>query len=227
MTSQFKYNIDIVLCIDATGDMNPVIDMVKANALKFHDDLSRVMAEKSKIIDSLRIKVIMFRDYYCDREPMKESQFFTLPAAKEDFQNFINGIYAKEGGDEPDNGLEALALAIKSDWATTGDRHRHIIIILTDASAHKLERYSDSKPENYPIGLPKNFDELTEWWNGQNFIGSSSKGLIMYAPDAYPWTDIANYWKLAIHCPSKAGEGLSEADYYSFMLDHITCIIDI
>ena len=64
MAQGISYSVDVALCIDATGSMSPVIDMVKANALKFHDDLSRVMAEKSKVIDTLRIKVIMYRDYY-------------------------------------------------------------------------------------------------------------------------------------------------------------------
>jgi hypothetical protein len=177
--------------------MTPVIDMVKANALKFYDDLSKIMADKAKTIDALRIKVILFRDYYVDKEPMIESPFFTLPAEKERFQNFVNGIRADGGGDEPENGLEALALAIKSNWAKTSDKQRQLIVIWTDASAHPLEK--TGKPTSYPQGLPPDFNGLTDWWNGQDYIGASSKRIIMYAPDAYPWTDIANYWKLAIH----------------------------
>ena len=148
-------------------------------------------------------------------EPMKESQFFTMPADKENFQNFVNGIYADGGGDEPENGLEALSLAIKSDWAKTSDKQRQLIVVWTDASAHPLEK--TGKPTSYPQGLPSDFNGLTDWWNGQDFVGASSKRLIIYAPDAYPWTDIANYWKLAIHYPSQGGKGLAEVDYLQIL----------
>ena len=30
-----KYNVDIVMCIDATGSMNGILDTVKSNALNF------------------------------------------------------------------------------------------------------------------------------------------------------------------------------------------------
>ena len=34
-----KYNVDIVMCIDATGSMNGILDTVKSNALNFYGDL--------------------------------------------------------------------------------------------------------------------------------------------------------------------------------------------
>jgi hypothetical protein len=93
---------------------------VKTNALKFHEDLSSSMAEKSKNIDTLRFKVVAFRDYYADKEAMFESAFFTLPQDKESFSEFVRAISA-DGGDEPENGLEALALAIRADRSKAGD----------------------------------------------------------------------------------------------------------
>ncbi|MDR3058149.1 MAG: VWA domain-containing protein [Prevotella sp.] len=213
-----KYSVDIVMCIDSTGSMGSLINTVKSSALKFHDDLEKKLAEKDKNVDFLRVKIISFRDYYADGDnAMLVSPFFELPKDTGSFKSFIDPISANGGGDDPENGLEALALAIKSDWTKTGDRRRQIIIIWTDQSAHKLEYLADSKPSNYPSDLPKNFDEITDWWEGQSYMNSSAKRLILFAPDAYPWTDIATHWENAPQYPSKAGEGLSEVDYSTIL----------
>ena len=211
-TQGLKYTVDIVLCIDSTGSMGSIIERVKSSALKFYEDVNAKMAEKDKAIDSLRLKVIAFRDYFVDGgAAMNESGFFLLPQDKEAFTSFVKTIRADGGGDEPENGLEALALAVKSDWATTGDRRRQIVVIWTDASAHPLEK--DGKPSGYPKNMPANLDELTDMWEGQGFVNHAAKRLIIYAPDAYAWTDIANNWENALHFPSKGGEGLAEIEY--------------
>jgi hypothetical protein len=118
-----KYAVDIVMCIDATGSMGSMIKKVKDSALKFYDDLSNVMAEKDKAIDTLRVRVIVFRDYYADgNKSMMTSSFFTLPQDAKAFESFVKPFSAEGGGDEPENGLEALALAIKSEWLTDADK---------------------------------------------------------------------------------------------------------
>ena len=176
------------------------------------------MQEKDKVIDNLRLKVIPFRDYYEDGdEAMDESSFFALPADKDAFASYVNGISAGGGGDEPENGLEALSLAMHSPWTKEGDKRRQIIVMWTDASAHPLEKNSSSKPSNYPPEMPGNFDELTDAWEGQGPMSHSAKRLIVYAPDAHPWTDISNHWENTVHYPSKAGDGLSEVDYRSII----------
>ena len=213
-----KYNVDIVLCIDATGSMSGIIDKVKASALKFNDDLAQAMQEKDKSIDSLRVKVIPYRDYYADDDrAMSESPFYVLPEEKSQFASFVNGVSAGGGGDEPENGLEALALAINSEWTKEGDKKRQVIVVWTDASAHPLEKQSGSKPPTYPSSIPGNFNELTDLWEGQGPMNFSAKRLIIYSPDAYPWTDITTHWDNAIHYPSKAGGGMSEVDYSSII----------
>lgn len=212
-----SYHVDIVMCIDATGSMSPIIDKVKENALRFYDDLATMMRQKSKQIDQLRVKVIAFRDYYVDGDKsMQASDFLSLPAEQEAFKKFVDSIEADGGGDEPENGLEALALAIQSDWSKEGDKRRQIILLWTDASTHPLEFKADSKPQNYPTKLPKNFDELSDLWDGQT-MSRTAKRLIMYTPDAYAWTDIANHWENTIQYPSKAGEGLNEIDYQTIL----------
>lgn len=212
-----SYHVDIVMCIDATGSMSPIIGKVKENALRFYDDLATLMRQKSKQIDKLRVKVIAFRDYYVDGDKsMETSEFLTLPDQKDEFKKFIDAIQADGGGDEPENGLEALALAIQSDWSKEGDKRRQIVLLWTDASTHPLEFKADSKPQNYPTSIPKNFDDLSDLWDGQT-MSRASKRLIMYTPDAYAWTDIANHWENTIQYPSKAGEGLNEVDYQTIL----------
>ena len=136
------YNVDIVMCIDATGSMHAIIDEVKSNALSFYQKFVDEMEAQDppKSVQQLRIKVIAFRDYGVDSEPMVESKFFVLGDGGEDaqFHDFVNNIEASGGGDEPENSLEALALAMKSDWVTTGAVRRHVIMLYTDASALPL-----------------------------------------------------------------------------------------
>ena len=147
---------------------------------------------------------------------MFESEFFVLPDEQDKFKEFVDNIKAEGGGYEPECGLEALTLAIRSNWNKTGDKKRQIIVVWTDASTHPLEKDENGKPANYPMNIPANFDELTDLWEGQ-FMSRAAKRLIIYSPDAYAWTDMANHWENTIQYPSKAGEGLSEIDYHTIL----------
>ena len=205
------YAVDLIMCIDGTGSMGHLIDEVKSSALKFYEKVSAKMQEKSKKIDQLRAKVIVFRDYYEDPADMvmQCSTFFNLPDQATEFSSFISTIEADGGGDEPENGLEAVALALKSAW-TKGDfnRQRYVTIVYTDASAHPLET-SKSKPSYYPQDIPKTIDALTDYWQE---IPVSAKRLLLFAPDAEPWTMMGSNWNNAIHYVSTAGNGLEDVE---------------
>lgn len=205
------YAVDIVMCIDATGSMSKVIDDVKNGALQFHVDLQKELQALGKVISELRMKVVVFRDYYHDGDDsMIVSDFYSLPNDKEKYYSFVRNIRAEGGKCEPESGLEALAFAIKSDWSM-GRKCRHIIVVWTDASAHELEKDAGSKPRHYPSDLPKDLNELTDLWYGQT-MSKSGKRLLMFAPDAYPWTTIEE-WAQSIHYASEAGNGCEEIDY--------------
>ena len=113
------YNVDMVFVIDTTGSMRPVLDLVKNNALNFYNDVTQKMSMKGKTINQLRIRVVAFKDYKASltdgQKPMLVTDFFQLPAQNADFQRCINSLQPKGGGDEPEDGLEALAYAIKSN----------------------------------------------------------------------------------------------------------------
>jgi hypothetical protein len=214
---QILYTVDIVLCIDATGSMSSIINSVKAGALRFYDDLTAKMQSKDKVIDVMRVRIIAFRDYYDDAHgAMIESPFFTLPQEQDAFKRFVSKIDASGGGDEPENGLEAVSLAIKSDWSKIGDKRRQVIVVWTDASAHPLEK--GAKPHYYPTDMPSTFDELTDIYEAsQGYMNKNAKRTVLFAPEAYPWTDMGTNWNQAILYPSKAGDGLSDIDYGSIL----------
>jgi len=212
--SGLSYSVYIVMCIDGTGSMSPVIDLVKANALRFESDLAAAMESKQKSIDNLRVRVIVFRDIFVDRgEAFVISDFFPLPQERDGFSGFVSGIRATGGGDEPESALEALAIALNSEWVRSGDKRRHVVIVWTDASAHHLEERSRrSNDANCPPGIPDSFSALTALWEGQT-VDQSAKRLLVYAPDLYPWPEIQSTWESVVHVASRAGSGLAEVDY--------------
>ena len=215
-----SYSVDLVLVIDATGSMAPIIESVKSSALSLRDDLVKHMNEIGKTVDSLRVRVVAFRDFYADPAPesLMASEFFPLPERRSGFRDFLDALRATGGGDEPETGLEGLAEAIQSHWSTEGAKQRQIIVVWTDASAHPLERKKGDKPAGYPAYMPADFDELTDLWEGQGSpVHPSWKRLLLYSPDVYPWTDIANNWENTLHYTSKAGAGLGDRDYKTIL----------
>ena len=208
-----EYFVDIVMCIDATGSMGPIIGEVKSNAMSFYQKFLESMEDNDKEVSQLRIKVISFRDFGRDPEPITESQFFTLPEQNAEFEACVNGIEAKGGGDIPENALEALALALKSDWTTGGDNRRHVILMFSDAPALPLGARSGG---SYPAGMPSDLAQLGAWWSGTDQSIDSTfqpeKGrLVAFVPNAEPWEDLQawnRYWPAF----SPAGSGLDTVD---------------
>ncbi len=208
-----SYAVDIVFCIDVTGSMTPILDAVKSNALRFYDDVQTNLTAKGKNVDELRVRVVAFRDLVADGEAaLQESPFFRLPAEQGGFSDFVNGLIPEGGGDAPESGLEAVALAVNSPWTTRGDRRRQVVVVWTDQSTHPLE------PAVVPAGLrdrvPADFSALTDLWeDAQGPVSASSKRLILFAPDGPGWSDISGVWENVVHHPSQAGGGLSDVDY--------------
>ena len=122
-------NIDLVACIDVTSGMAGQLDALGTYLLSLRERVERRMTECSCTIGlwQLRVRVIAFRDYGVDEAPMLASRFFVLngangpqPAEREALRAFLDTIGAQGGGDEPENALEALALAMQSDWTRAG-----------------------------------------------------------------------------------------------------------
>lgn len=215
-------DVDLVLCLDATGSMGPIIELTKQNALNLPSDILREARAQGKEIANLRMKVIVFRDYLSDGEyAMQLTDFYSLPEEKEDLNELVSEIIASGGGDEPEDALEAIAYAMDSDWQAPrqGAKRRQVITVWTDASAHELGFGSESP--FYDPSLPKNFDELTAMWGDDESPASrmhyESKRLALFAPRVKPWTTMETSWDNVILYPSVAGQGMSEADYHQIV----------
>ena len=201
------YCVDIAMLIDATGSMSPIINEVKENAMAFCTRFHEVMEVMGKNVDELRIKVIPFRDYaYDGAQAMEDSGFFSLPEQNDGFRNYVSSITATGGGDEPESALEAMALAMRSDWTT----------VFTDASAVPLKESNRTKSDYYPENMPANLAELGDMWSGctQELGGmpdEQSARLVLFAPNVKPWCDM-QVWNNVWASFSKAGAGLSEVD---------------
>lgn len=210
--SKVTYNVDMVFVIDATESMDNVIEIVKNNAINFHGDVVRAMREKSKTISQLRIKIVVFRDYLADGEnAMLTTDFFVLPDDTAAFNETIHSIEAFGGGDEPEDGLEALAFAFASEWNRKGIKKRHVVVVWSDAPTHGLG--FGRADENYPDEMVRNFQELSEWWTDPQMMDQSAKRLLLFTPDVPYWSTISDNWDNVIHFPSKAGDGLRSMTY--------------
>lgn len=215
-----EYGVDMAFCIDATASMRPVLDMVKENALNFYQDLTRYMAKKGKYIKQLRIRVIAFRDYLADEEPMLVTPFFSLPDQAEDFAAVVRSIQPLGGGDPPEDGLEALGYAMKSKWDNSFQLSRHVIVVWTDDATHPLGY--GKKAGNYPQKMAANFQELSDWWGYGAYspgavMDQRAKRLVLFTPDLESWNTIRDTWNQVIHIESEAGQGVRDVDYETMM----------
>lgn len=207
-------NVDIVICIDVTGSMYPVLGTVKDNALTFYERLGDALLEYKRDLQDLRIKVIAFRDVTCDGSgAIQESEFFNLPQQKEEFDSFVKGLKAEGGGDEAETALDVLAHAMHSEWVAEGAKRRHVIVMWTDA------------PTKDPTGgngiiqdSVNNIGELYALWqDAQNSIMDvNAKRLVLFTPNHESWNRLES-WALTTHLTTELGAGLGDVDMATFL----------
>ena len=210
-----KRNIDVVFCIDGTGSMAPCIESVKSNARRFHLEFVSAMTDLGSEIDSMRVKVIVFRDYHDDGEQaMVQSPFFELPTDTAVFEKFLADISANGGGDGPENGLEAMYYAMKSDF-TTGAKDRQVIVLFTDAEALDLKQRASEA--GYPADM---VDEagLIEMWacmaQDSSFkLRERNKRLVMFAPDGTKYKALKSKLNRSVFEPVNMADGLGDIDF--------------
>ncbi len=212
----YDYEVDICLVIDRTGSMRPILDTVKHNAVNLHRDIKARMELKGKTVSALRVRVIAFGDYAADGpEAIIGSEFMALPEQTGSLEACVEGIRAEGGGDIPEDGLEALAFAIRSKWTTGGTKRRHIIVLFSDAPTHDLG-HGRSNPL-YPADMmPRDFAELSSWWGFSARPGEmddSAKRLVLFTPDTSYWKKIREEWNNVTLVPVKAAKGLEEIAY--------------
>lgn len=143
-------HLDLVFCIDATGSMQNTINAVKNTALTFESSLNtELQNRKIDKFDSMRVKVVFYRDYggnavpqreqvwdsklkkyvwvepdmrdVGDKPVMKMGGFWPLPAQSTSFSTFVSAEKASGGGDLPESGLECVNEGMNSAWIKQGE----------------------------------------------------------------------------------------------------------
>lgn len=215
----FSTLVDIVFVIDGTGSMQNLLDEVKERALSMHEDIIRGLGAKGRRIAKMRVKALVFRDIYVDANAFEESEFFMLPEESGEFRAFIENIRATGGGDEPESSLEALCRAMKMKFQENqqGQKARHIIVLLTDASAHRLDDPQRAVDKLYPKDMPNDLTGVESLWENMNF---RAKRLVVFAPNLYPWTEVGA-WNSVEYTPSEAGKGI-DADTFEGVIAAIS-----
>jgi len=194
-----EYNIDYIFCIEATSNMKPISEDVN----KFVKTLIFETYEEIKEIGrtcNIRTKIILFRDLACCAVPIIESDFFILPEQMDVFFEFVDRIEYK-GGYGFCNALEAIALAIKSDWTTGGTRRRHMIVTISNGKVRPLGGNQRLLP-NYPSDIPDSLPQLGAWVHGYDHTFNTTyqpnvAKLVAFVPNAEPWVELQawnSYW---------------------------------
>ncbi len=224
LQGQQTYKLDIVFVIDATGSMTPIIEKVRERVLSLGDDIVKGMESEGKIVNQLRVRVIDFADFGQEGEDaIHSTEFFTLPDELDKFQASINGINIENrGGDIPENGLEALFIAMNSDWTRFGsDNGRHIIVVMSDASPLNLQERDGCA--GYQSDLyPKDIAEMEQIWHeddAQNAVTKlhpRKKRLVLFVPDGtiagHSWDQLKG-WENTTSTPVDAAKGLEDINY--------------
>ena len=197
--------VDVVMCIDVTGSMSGIINTVKANAISFYDSFKQSCDEEGIQLAALNSQVIAFRDKNEDSNWLETSPTYSLPGQKDDFNNFVNALYADGGGDTAESGLEALEAAFnKTDWGTDDGYHRQVIILWTDAP-YLIN--TDSQ-----VFSDVTLDGLKAKWN----IMPSGRRFILFAPNGtdYNGGSWENFdgWTNVIH-ETNISSGFNDFEY--------------
>ncbi len=208
-----QYDVDIVFCLDMTCRMQG-LENIKRGLRKFYCEYNERYEEACKEIENFRIRFLLFRDYKCDAEPMVQSPFFTLDGEMEEALAWAQGCEPGGGGDMPENSLEALSLAMDSEWNTENDRRRQIIVLVTDSTPHPLGECADCPA--YPDNMPKDLDELREKWDS---LGRR-KRLYLFAPNEKEWLQMSE-WNNVFFCAVEFGCNCVDVDVLSMLTEVI------
>ncbi len=132
--------VDLVFLMDATGSLEICIEQVKNNLRGFIELLTGGATNQSPVKE-WRAKVVGFRDFEWDDEPLVDNPFTDDPAVLE---SQLTSLEAKGGGDPPESLLEGIHHCAMMDQTERGEplnpdkwRYRgsgaRVVIAFTDA----------------------------------------------------------------------------------------------
>lgn len=216
----YKCAADLLIVMDATSSTQSYINQFKQHALSMYDEIIFALKEKARIIDEMRVKVIVFRDLYVDQEKsIEESPVFTLPQDARKYKAFLDGIESAGGGSFAESGLEGLAYGLnKMQWNKMGNKRRQICLYYSDDEAHPFEKAEKGTDEYYPKGMPRSLDEFSDWIESKqsklikNGFSLRDFRCFMFVPKVYPYTEMAKWTGFAI-IEQERGKGLHNLQF--------------
>lgn len=227
-----NYHVDIVMCIDKTGNMQHIVDELELNLHELWVQMVDFLKDEGKGVGKLRIKVIAFGDCRHDRDPMIVTDFYTMPQQETQLQEFFKHLKAYGGGDRPEDALLALALALQSDWTREGPDRRHIVMMFSDAPAHPLEDY-DLYMQDGPLGVPHSKDipgkltQLEQQWNGTartkaGTYDAKAGRMVLFVPRCAPWNEIER-WRRTVPIHVLGDNGLWDVNCMKILQGFLDC----
>jgi len=203
------------------------LDWVREAVLRFVRENPTKMSSRGKQVARQRARVVTFGDLSANPKALQATDFVDVgPDVYESkFDKYLNAVAV--GGrlrGRPQSALEALSVAVRSDWTHEGDRQRHIIVMITDSGAHKLESRMGEVPSAFRDQVPASLDELTQRWDGDKAgrLRRAAQRLIVFGPDMYPWNVIGDAWGMTVWLPSQAGKGPEEVELQTIQ----DCLLD-
>ena len=183
-------NADIVFVLDATATMGVFIDRFRREFLPEFTKQVEKIAEKDGGAD-VRYKFIIFRDYGSEgAAAIKQSGFYKIPEEEEKLNHEMLYIEAGGGGDSPENGLEAIYYAMKSEFAEGAGTQT--IFFFTDADA---------------VGLGER-----DVWSGKapSRLTQKGKKLVIVAPENTAYSRLAGELDKTIFKPAAKSGNLND-----------------
>lgn len=216
----YKCVVDLLIIMDATSSTQSYIDEYKQHALNMNDEIIEALKEKSRDVDEIHVKVIVFRDLYVDQEKaIEESPVYILPRDSEKYKAFLDNIESAGGGSSAESGLEGLAYGLKNmTWNKTGNKHRQICLFYSDDESHPFEKSKNGKDKYYPEGMPNNLEELSDWIESKqsrlikNGFSIKDFRCFMFVPKVYPYKEMKE-WSGFFIIEQEQGKGLENFQF--------------
>ena len=124
------YGLDLMFVLDCTESMKPHIAQAK-------DDMLSFLEKMQEHFLSLRVGLILYKDYY-DDFVVKEACVFTKDL--KNFSNILKKVEVSGGGDIPEAVYEGLYLGLREGWRLNDKKVIKKIILIGDAPPHAKPR---------------------------------------------------------------------------------------
>ena len=143
-------------------------------------------------IQRYRVKFILFKDYSCNANAITESDFMdiTSPDSISLADGYIDSIEFS-GGYGYCNATEAIAKALRSDWAAEEGQKRLNVIVFSNGRVRPLNG-NQRLLSTYPENMPEELSELGAWWELPREHGLPSLDyryafMVFFVPNSEPW----------------------------------------